>query len=116
MDTRRKIVAGEAAPAGCTVVTGYFDVLSSADVRELSDLRRPVIAIVLPLAAELLNQRARAELAAGMRVIDYVLLAGAAGAEPLFDLLRPAQIVRLEAAQARRSRELKEHVRNRQTC
>jgi hypothetical protein len=115
MVTRRKIVSAESAPPGCTVVTGYFDVLQADDARDLAALPRPLIAVVLPLAGELLPQRARAELAAGLRMIDYVVLAGDAVPDTLIERLRPAQVVRLEAAQAQRSRQLKEHVRNRQT-
>jgi hypothetical protein len=115
MDTRRKIVPPESAPAGATVVTAYFDVLQSEDTRDLAVLPRPVIALILPLEDALLPQSARAELAAGLRMIDYVVLAGDGAADAQVARLRPAQVVRLEAAQARRSRELKEHVRNRQT-
>ena len=115
MVTRRKIVSAESAPPGCTVVTGYFDVLQADDARDLAALPRPLIAVVLPLAGELLPQRARAELAAGLRMIDYVVLAGQSGADALVESLRPSQIVALETAQTRRSRQLKEHVRNRQT-
>jgi bifunctional ADP-heptose synthase (sugar kinase/adenylyltransferase) len=115
MDTRRKIIPAESAPSGCTVVTGYFDVLQADDARELAALSKPVVAVVLPLAGELLRQQARAELAAGLRMIDYVVLAGDAGPDTLIERLRPAQVVRLEAAQAQRLRQLKEHVRNRHT-
>jgi hypothetical protein len=115
MDTRHKIVSAESVPAGCTAVTVYFDVLLADDMRDLAALPRPIAAVVLPLAGELLSQQARAELAAGLRVIDYVVLAGQSGADALVESLRPSQIVALETAQTRRSRQLKEHVRNRQT-
>ncbi len=107
MDTRGKIGPVDGIPDGCTIVTGYFDVVLAADVRELAALRRPIAAIVLPLEGELLPQRARAELAAALRIIDYVALASEGNV--------PAQSIHLEADQLRRARELKEHVRRRQT-
>jgi hypothetical protein len=115
LDTRSKIVAGDAVPAGCTVVTGYFEMLAAEDSRELGGLQRPVVAIVLPLEEELLGQRARAEMAAALRVIDYVVIAETARVDALCERLRPARIVAIEAAQALRTRQLMEHVRNRQT-
>ena len=115
MDTRRKIVTADSAPAGRTVVTGYFDILLAEDARELAALTRPLTAVVLPLENALLSPRARAELAAGLRIIDYVVIAEDADVDALCERLRPAQLIRLEAAQARRKRQLMEHVRNRQT-
>jgi glycerol-3-phosphate cytidylyltransferase-like family protein len=97
------------------VVTGYFDPLLAAHARELAALPRPLLVAVLPRAGELLSQRARAELVAGLRVVDYVVIAENTDADALCERLRPAQIVRLEAADARRTRQLMEHVRNRQT-
>src|SRR5690348_10193055 len=110
MDTRRKIVPADAVPPGCTVVTGYFDILLAADVRELAALARPIVAIVLPLEGALLPQQARAELVAALRIIDYVVIASDAS---IVDNLRPTEVVHLEEAQSRRARELKEHVRSR---
>jgi hypothetical protein len=111
MDTRRKIVLADAVPAGCTVVTGYFDPLLAADVRELAAIPKPICAIVLPLDRALLSQQARAELVAALRIIDYVVIASDAS---IVDRLRATEIVHLEEAQSRRARELKEHVRRRQ--
>jgi hypothetical protein len=110
MDTRGKIVAVGEVPPGCTVVTGYFDVLLAADTRDLAGLAAPVAAVVLPLEGELLPQRARAELAAALRIIDYVVIAADAA---VVEQLRAARVVRLEAVQVQRARELKEHVRKR---
>ena len=115
MDTRNKIVSPEAVPAGCTLVVGYFDVLFAEHARELSALPRPLVVLVMPLTCELLPRRARAELAAGLRIIDYVVVAEDGNTDALFASLHPARIVRMEAADARRNRQLIEHVRNRQT-
>ena len=115
MDTRNKIISADAAPPGCTVVTGYFDVLLADHARELSALPRPLLVAVLRVDGELMSQRARAEMAAGLRVVDYVVIADTTDADALCERLRPAQIVRMEAADALRTRHLREHVRNRQT-
>jgi hypothetical protein len=97
------------------VVTGYFDPLLAAHARELAALPRPLLVAVMPLAGELLSQRARAELVAGLRVVDYVVVAENTNTDALCERLRPARVVRLEAADARRTRQLMQHVREAQT-
>jgi bifunctional ADP-heptose synthase (sugar kinase/adenylyltransferase) len=124
MDTRSKILTPEAARALqvplLAVATGYFDVLRVDHARELTTLRRrtgaaAVLAVVLPWEGALLSLRARCEMAAALRMVDYVVsidepdLSGLAGA------LQPLEILRLEAAEARRARELAGHVRRRQS-
>jgi len=104
MDTRHKIIPASAVPPGCTIVTGYFDPLLAADARALASLPRPIAAVVLPLDNALLPQRARAELVAALRIIDYVVIADGWNQPD----------IHLEADQTRRVRELKEHVRRRQ--
>jgi hypothetical protein len=124
MDTRNKIVNPEAAPRACTVVSGTFDVVLAEDARELAEIRarhpgRPLLVVVLPLAAPLLPERARAELVAALRMVDYVVTApdaaNAAATDALLAALEPAHLVRLEGAQAERKRQLMEHVHRRQT-
>jgi len=104
MDTRHKIIPASAVPPGCTIVTGYFDPLLAGDARALANLPRPIAAVVLPLDNALLQQRARAELVAALRIIDYVVIADGWNQPD----------IHLEADQTRRVRELKEHVRRRQ--
>jgi type II secretory pathway predicted ATPase ExeA len=124
MDTRNKILSAEAAPPGCTVVTGTFDVVLSGDARQLAEIRaahpdRRLLVVVLPLTGELLPQRARAELVAALRMVDYVVTADDAAlstvTDALLDSLEPAQLVRLEGVHAARKRQLMEHVHRRQT-
>ena len=120
MDTRSKILNAEAVPRGCTVVTGAFDVVLVGDARELAEIRashpnRPLLVVVLPLPDPLLPQRARAELVAALRMVDYVVTADDATPDALLASLEPAQLVRLEEAQAVRKRQLMEHVHRRQT-
>jgi bifunctional ADP-heptose synthase (sugar kinase/adenylyltransferase) len=122
VDTRSKILTAEDAPriAGpLTLVTGYFDVLRREDVRELEasasldpDTPRLLVA-VLPLENALLAQRARAELVAGLRMVDYVIAASESEAEELIRAVQPRRVVRLEAAHARLAQELSERVHRR---
>ena len=124
MDTRTKILTAEAAPRACTVDTGAFDPVLADDARELAEIRachpdRPLLVVVLPLPGELLPGRARAELVAALRMVDYVVTADdaatATATDALLASLEPAYLVRLEEAQAVRRRQLMEHVHRRQT-
>ena len=119
MDTRNKILTLDAArqlPRGTlTLVTGYFDAMRAIDVRDLAGLDRPLAAAVLPLEGELMPQRARAEMVAALRVIDYVLTPNERDLDALFECLAPRTLVRLEALHTARIRELIQHVHGRQT-
>lgn len=120
MDTRTKILPPDALPRAATLVTGTFDVIRAEDARELALIRarhpgRPLIAVILPLPGEWLPQRARAELAAGLRMVDYVLNPDDRPLDALLASLQPAEVVRLEAVHADRKRQLMEHVHRRQT-
>jgi glycerol-3-phosphate cytidylyltransferase-like family protein len=127
VDTRSKILTLAAAlelrppPA---IATGYFDVLRAEDARELRQIRdrtgaQTLLVVVLPLANELVSQRARAELVAALRVVDYVVTADYGDLDRLTESLKPSHVVRLEAEHARRdalwARQLMEHVHRRQT-
>jgi bifunctional ADP-heptose synthase (sugar kinase/adenylyltransferase) len=122
VDTRSKILSlTEAAvlPGPLAMVTGYFDILRAEHIHELGELQRrsgaaKLLAVVLPVSGEYLTQGARGELVAALRMIDYVVTADDADAGRLTDLLKPVETVRLEAADIRRARELKEHVHRRQ--
>ncbi len=79
MDTRTKIVsaaeAGRIAAAGATVVTGYFDPLLAAHAERLIALKRaglPLLVAVADPENPILPARARAELLAGLVVVDHV--------------------------------------------
>jgi glycerol-3-phosphate cytidylyltransferase-like family protein len=74
-----------------------------------------LLAVVLPMEDAVLDQRARTELAAALRMVDYVVIANHEEAHALIDALQPARLVRLEAADEGRIRQLREHVRRRQT-
>jgi hypothetical protein len=111
MDTRNKILTLDAARRlGCplTVVATGSTVLRAGFVKELEALRVPgraLLAVVLPAEPELLPLRARAELLAGLRVVDYVAIAEPAELDGL-------DAIHLEAADAARTGELVRRVRD----
>ncbi|MBV8841685.1 MAG: hypothetical protein JO307_02640 [Bryobacterales bacterium] len=79
MDTRTKIVpcseALRIAAAGATVVTGYFDPMVAFHADRLQELKKPgapLLVVIADPANPILPTRARAELAAALRVVDYV--------------------------------------------
>jgi bifunctional ADP-heptose synthase (sugar kinase/adenylyltransferase) len=124
VDTRNKILSRDAAlqvPPPVTLVTGYFDILRAEHARDLQEARahapaQPLMAAVLIGSSNpILEPRARAELVAALRMVDYVVISDDGGIEGLIALLKPAQLVRLEAADQRRARQLMEHVQRRQT-
>ena len=102
------------------LVTGTFDILRAEHVRELAAIREKnagasIVATIIPGGREWLPTHARAELVAAMRMIDYVVIAASREAEDWIALLRPAAVMRFEAADARRAQELIEHVQQRQS-
>jgi len=126
VDTRTKILTPQAARElrlpRLVVVTGYFDLLRAAHVCDLEAVRcrtaaGAMLAIVLPWDQAVLGQRARAEMAAALRVLDYVVIPDEndveSGVSALLAALHPIEVVRLEMADARRNRELIEHVQQR---
>jgi hypothetical protein len=126
MDTRAKIIDLASATAIATslqgqgarlkLVAGYFDVLTPDHVRRLRALSNGerIIAVVLDPPDPLLPPRARAELAASLSMIDYVLLLHGASLEQALEQIRPHEVVREEVADGQRSQALIEHVHRRQ--
>jgi hypothetical protein len=122
MDTRAKIIDLASAArlrrpgVRLKLVTGYFDVLTPDLVRRLRSLSDGgrLIAFVLDPPNPLLPSRARAELAASLSMIDYVLLLPEVGLERSLEEIRPDEVVREETADGKRSRALIEHVHQRQ--
>jgi len=118
MDTRTKILSLPAArtlrPAA--VVGSRFDVPRAAHLRDLESLPRPLLAVVLDHAHSILPVAARAELAAALRVIDYVVIADDREFQALVSALQPARVLHLEDADRRRAAELKQHVERRQSA
>jgi bifunctional ADP-heptose synthase (sugar kinase/adenylyltransferase) len=125
VDTRTKIITPEAARAlargsrPAVLVTGHFDVLLAQHVRELRAVRdRLPDAILLvalsPPQQPLLESRARAEMAAALAMVDYVVSFDDQPFDSLLAAFPAERIVRLEAAHQLRMRDLTEHVHRRQ--
>jgi hypothetical protein len=79
LDTRTKIIdaaqAARIAEAGATVVSGYFDPLIASHAERLATLKRqgtPLLVLVATPPDAILPALARAQLVAGLSVVDYV--------------------------------------------
>lgn len=132
MDTRTKIVAPEAAVAlarriraegrRLAVVTGHFDVLLADHLRSLPEAAKntgpaALMIVLSPPAQPVLAARPRAEMVAGLAMVDYVVIGeGGHKLEELLDALAPDRVLRLEALHEQRARQLIEHVHRRQTA
>jgi bifunctional ADP-heptose synthase (sugar kinase/adenylyltransferase) len=122
MDTRAKIIDLASAAslqrqgARLKLVAGYFDVLTPDLVRRLQSLSdgARLIAVILDPPAPVLPAQARAELAASLSMIDYVLLLPAAGLDKTLEEIRPDEVVREDMADQKRSQVLIQHVHRRQ--
>jgi hypothetical protein len=112
LDTRTKIVSTEEAArlaaSGATVVSGYFDPMVASHAERLAAIKHdgaPLLVLIATPDDSILAVRARAELVASLRVVDYV--AETCGI--------PVQF-RLEQEDAKRLAELIEHVHARQNA
>jgi bifunctional ADP-heptose synthase (sugar kinase/adenylyltransferase) len=122
MDTRAKIIdltsaANLRSPGRrMKLIAGYFDVLTPDLVSRLRSLADGglLIAAVLDPPAPLLPSRARAELAAALSVIDYVLYLPEEGLEKALEEIQPDEVIREDMADRKRSQALIEHVQKRQ--
>jgi hypothetical protein len=77
MDTRSKIVSSSEATRialRATVVSGCFDPLLAWHASRLQELKgdSPLLALIATPANPILSARARAELVAGLKVVDHV--------------------------------------------
>jgi bifunctional ADP-heptose synthase (sugar kinase/adenylyltransferase) len=98
------------------LVAGYFDVLTPDLVQRLRSLAdgARLIAVVLDPPKPLLPPQARAELAAALSMIDYVLSPQGESIEKAIEEIRPDEVVREDLADGKRSQALIEHVHQRQ--
>lgn len=120
MDTRTKILSVDEACerlAGrdLTLAVGYFDVLRSAHIRDLANPSGVLLVAVRTCPDAILPDRARAELAAALRMVDYVVIVDDRGLNRLVTSLHACEIRRLENADFERAAELKQHVERRQS-
>jgi hypothetical protein len=81
VDTRTKILSSPEAAriaSRTTVVSGYFDPLLAWHASRLQELKAelksdlPLLALIATPPDAILSSRARAELVAGIKVVDYV--------------------------------------------
>jgi hypothetical protein len=77
MDTRSKIVSSSEAgqlALRVTVVSGYFDPVLAWHASRLEELKgdSPLLALIATPSNPILSARARAELVAGLKVVDHV--------------------------------------------
>jgi bifunctional ADP-heptose synthase (sugar kinase/adenylyltransferase) len=126
MDTRKKILSlDEAAAVASTLraegrrlrlLCGHFDVLTAHHIRRLRGLAdgQPLIAAVLDAPKPLLSLSARAELAAALSMIDYVIPMTGDDFDRALEQIQPSEVVREEAADRHRVAALIEHVHRRQ--
>jgi hypothetical protein len=126
MDTRTKILTAADLsaldpPRPLLAVTARFDVMRAVMVQELAAAlgrtgANSLLAVVRPLPDELAPIAARAEMAASLRVVDYVFIAENGDLSSLPASLQPVEIVSLEEADAARIRQLIAHVHSRQSA
>jgi hypothetical protein len=120
VDTRTKIVTADEAAVRIArngrparIVTGFFDPLLAEHAQRLEELAAPdrtLVALIRTPANALLSARARAELVAGVGVVDLVVIEEG---ENTLARLGGDEAVREESADERRARAFIEHVRTR---
>jgi hypothetical protein len=125
LDTRKKIIEGKAAEAlirklrldGAKIraVTGYFDVLLAPNVHEMTAGRdgSKLFVFVMTPAEPMLPLRARAELAASLSAVDYVVTAEAGNMSDALHLFGPSEVTDFRPAEKDRMVELVRHVHGR---
>ena len=122
-DTRRKIITLDQARAMAGDETGpriafvtHLEVLRAGHVQKLEELAAThpgtLFVILTDPDSPLVPLQSRAELAAALRVVDYVI-PSPDGAAAALAVLRPGVIVEDEEEDRGRTRRLIEHVRSR---
>jgi bifunctional ADP-heptose synthase (sugar kinase/adenylyltransferase) len=127
VDTRTKILTWVEAVAaarrlrqegkGVSLATGWFDPVLAGHARRLGTLSErsaAVMVVVLDPPRPILPARARAELVAALRVVDYVVLPEKGCLEHLLTQLEAAEISRGEIVDEELTRDLIRHVHTRQ--
>jgi glycerol-3-phosphate cytidylyltransferase-like family protein len=100
-----------------TVFVGHFDPLTVEHARQLIQAHRSsglTVVIVTDPPEPILPQRARAELAAALHAVDYVIAASHNASAEIIARLQPDKVIQEEGADLRRTQQLIEHVRGRQ--
>jgi glycerol-3-phosphate cytidylyltransferase-like family protein len=126
VDTRNKIISLPDAPPDAVLLVGHFDVPGvehARALRRIGERGRPIVAAVLPPrdgpGGEVLGESARAQMAAALRMVDYVLIAARPGQpgdlEDLVKRLKPADIIPLDEVESRRIDRLIRQIHHGQT-
>lgn len=122
-DTRNKIIdaaqahriASESAAPSIAFVT-HLEVLRASHIRRLEEISAGnngrLFVILTEPEGPLVPLEARAEVAAALRMVDYVIPAPG-GAISVLDVLRPGVTIHDEEEDRERTRSLMEHVRSR---
>jgi bifunctional ADP-heptose synthase (sugar kinase/adenylyltransferase) len=113
LDTRTKILTPDDARKleGATIVSGYFDPITTAHAERLKGLKKPdqpLLVLVATPANPILPAEARANLVAGLACVDAVTIIGGAYPEGL------TPQTQLETEDAARLEQLIRHVQMRQ--
>ncbi len=127
LDTREKILTQAAAVETARrlrregqpvkLATGWFDPVLAGHARRLEALRDESARLMVVVAdprSPILPARARAELVAALRVVDYVVLPEKGCLEHLLTQLEAVEIARGEVADELLTRDLIHHVHTRQ--
>jgi len=105
MDTRTKIIdaaeSARIATSCATVASGSFDPLTAAHAERLAGLKRPLLVLISEPENPILPALARAQLVAGLVVVDHVAVVSPES---------PVATVRLEQEHTRLFENLVEHV------
>jgi bifunctional ADP-heptose synthase (sugar kinase/adenylyltransferase) len=125
LDTRKKIIEGKAAEAlirklrsdGTKIraVTGYFDVLLAPNVHDMTAGRdgSKLFVFVMTPTEPVLALGARAELAASLSAVDYVVTAEPGNTPDALHLFGPSEVTDFRPAEKDRMVELVRHVHGR---
>ncbi len=127
LDTREKILTQAAAVETARrlrreghplkLATGWFDPVLAGHARRLEALQdgsAPLMVVVADPRSPILPARARAELVAALRMVDYVVLPEKGCLEHLLKQLEAVEIARGEAEDEQLTRDLIRHVHTRQ--
>ena len=99
-------------------MAGHFDPVHAAHGRRLRELRDDTCTVVVLTDSDkpISPQRARAEVLAGLSSVDWVIITEGTSSDAVFRYFPAAEVIHDEAADAKRTRALIDHVRLRQAA
>ena len=101
------------------MIVGHFDPMTAAHTRRLAEVRLhtgSIAVIVTDPPDPILPQRARAELVAALRTVDYVVAAVHNTSAEIVARLHPHKVIEEEIADIRRAQDLVAHLHRRQVA